>query len=523
MRNVYALSATVIALTCCTISSVESKEDSFYIKMPVRVQNRIEEHSFRRTNVQQDAVNFIGLCVDNDDVNVRVIDLFRELSAENYCKYFASDEFYEFAKYKLGSIPRIVYAADSTTYLPEYWARHKFQPESLVIYPEPGAYMLGFKDVDANGIARWERSSSISIQLSLVTFEANQKRERHQNKIASINTNGIAISPHSITPTAAAPRVSKVDSIDIKMPVRILDKIEEQGFHRTNFQEDAVKFIGLCVDNDDVNSKVLKQFSELSATNYCKYFSGEEFFEFAKTKLGSFPRLVCPPLDLSFRDEARYWSSHNFPPNSIVIFPDSRALALDLKFVDANGMTQPEPLVNGIQQVHRVSIKLSLAWRFHQKKYAQHQNEVASIAPLDHNAIVTSTHPITTTSMLAAPKAARAPSTGSSSEAGGTVSLAGPKLESPKFDSYMADLRRRMIRAWFPPRGQGRVVVQFKINKDGTLSSMSELRIERSSGDALADKTVLIAVQNAAPFNALPDDFPNPYEISIAFDYNDFR
>jgi len=109
MRIVYVLPLVMIALTCCTVASVESKEDPTYIQMPIRIQNKIEEHSFRRTNIQEDAVNFIGLCVDNDDVNARVIKQFGELSAENYAKYFVTEEFFEFAKSKLGSVPRIVY------------------------------------------------------------------------------------------------------------------------------------------------------------------------------------------------------------------------------------------------------------------------------------------------------------------------------------------------------------------------------------------------------------------------------
>src|SRR5581483_2448584 len=67
------------------------------------------------------------------------------------------------------------------------------------------------------------------------------------------------------------------------------------------------------------------------------------------------------------------------------------------------------------------------------------------------------------------------------------------------FGPYMADLQRRIKRAWFPPRGQEtrRVVVVFKIHKGGELSN---LRLEHSSGVTSADVAAMKAVENAAPF-----------------------
>ena len=71
------------------------------------------------------------------------------------------------------------------------------------------------------------------------------------------------------------------------------------------------------------------------------------------------------------------------------------------------------------------------------------------------------------------------------------------------FGPYMADLQRRIKRAWFPPRGQEnrRVVVVFKIHKEGELSN---LRLVTSSGTASADKAAMSAVENAAPFRPCP-------------------
>ena len=81
-----------------------------------------------------------------------------------------------------------------------------------------------------------------------------------------------------------------------------------------------------------------------------------------------------------------------------------------------------------------------------------------------------------------------------------------PSLDATKdvdFGPYMADLQRRIKRAWFPPKGNEskRVVVQFKVHRGGELSN---LRIDHSSGVAVADQAALKAVENAAPFRPLP-------------------
>ncbi len=89
------------------------------------------------------------------------------------------------------------------------------------------------------------------------------------------------------------------------------------------------------------------------------------------------------------------------------------------------------------------------------------------------------------------------------------------------FGPYMADLQRRIKRAWFPPRGQEsrRVVVVFKVHSQGELS---DLRIDKSGGTAIADQAALQAVQNAAPFRPLPPGAPSVVDIQFTFDYNVF-
>jgi len=88
-------------------------------------------------------------------------------------------------------------------------------------------------------------------------------------------------------------------------------------------------------------------------------------------------------------------------------------------------------------------------------------------------------------------------------------------------DPYMADLQRRIKRAWFPPKGNEvkRVVVRFRINKGGELSNLS---IEHSSGLAIADQAALKAIENAAPYRPLPAGSKDHLDIQFTFDYNVF-
>jgi TonB family protein len=90
------------------------------------------------------------------------------------------------------------------------------------------------------------------------------------------------------------------------------------------------------------------------------------------------------------------------------------------------------------------------------------------------------------------------------------------------FGPYMADLQRRIKKHWFPPKGNEskRVIVVFKIHSGGDLS---DLRIDHSSGVALADNAALKAVEDAAPFKPLPTGAPDSVDIQFTFDYNVFN
>lgn len=89
------------------------------------------------------------------------------------------------------------------------------------------------------------------------------------------------------------------------------------------------------------------------------------------------------------------------------------------------------------------------------------------------------------------------------------------------FGPYMADLQRRIKKHWFPPKGNEskRVVVVFKVHSGGELS---QLRLDHSSGVAIADQAALKAVEDAAPFRPLPAGAPDAVDIQFTFDYNVF-
>lgn len=90
------------------------------------------------------------------------------------------------------------------------------------------------------------------------------------------------------------------------------------------------------------------------------------------------------------------------------------------------------------------------------------------------------------------------------------------------FGPYMATLQRRIKRSWFPPDNTESLkgMVIFKMHNDG---SVSNVRILKSTGLAVADQAMMKAVQNAAPFAALPPGAPADVDIEFTFDYNVFN
>jgi TonB family protein len=90
------------------------------------------------------------------------------------------------------------------------------------------------------------------------------------------------------------------------------------------------------------------------------------------------------------------------------------------------------------------------------------------------------------------------------------------------FGPYMNDLQRNIRSNWFPPKGKEsqRVVCIFKIHRGGQVSN---LRIERSSGNAAADQAALKAIKiSSAWFQSLPAGASDDVDIQFTFDHNVF-
>ncbi len=83
---------------------------------------------------------------------------------------------------------------------------------------------------------------------------------------------------------------------------------------------------------------------------------------------------------------------------------------------------------------------------------------------------------------------------------------------------YMADLCKRIKRAWFPPKGteSKKVRLVFIVSRDGSLSN---LKLQQSCGLAIVDNAAMKAVENAAPFRPLPPGAPETINVAFAFDY----
>lgn len=119
------------------------------------------------------------------------------------------------------------------------------------------------------------------------------------------------------------------------------------------------------------------------------------------------------------------------------------------------------------------------------------------------------------------PAPSRSKSNDQKAKAAEPAKTANPGYVDIDFAPYMSDLQRRIKRAWFPPKGMETkvVVAVFKVHQHGELS---DLKVNKSSGAAIADKAALKAVENAAPFRPLPTGSPENVDISFTFDYNVF-
>lgn len=90
-------------------------------------------------------------------------------------------------------------------------------------------------------------------------------------------------------------------------------------------------------------------------------------------------------------------------------------------------------------------------------------------------------------------------------------------------DDYLEKLYRHLLRyKKYPPEAigakqQGRVEIAFTIARDGTIS---DARIEKSSGSAMLDDATLALVRHASPAPPLPDSYRgNAARVKFPIDY----
>lgn len=102
-------------------------------------------------------------------------------------------------------------------------------------------------------------------------------------------------------------------------------------------------------------------------------------------------------------------------------------------------------------------------------------------------------------------------------------SLQQPAMDekADEFSVYEADVNRRIKRAWFPPMGHksDRIVVSFTLGPGGELS---HVRVAEPSDSEIANQATLKAVENAAPFRAIPPAIPAPIDVRFTFDYDKY-
>lgn len=85
----------------------------------------------------------------------------------------------------------------------------------------------------------------------------------------------------------------------------------------------------------------------------------------------------------------------------------------------------------------------------------------------------------------------------------------------------MAELQRRIKRAWQPPKDPNsrQVVVEFTLHRSGELGSV---RLSKSSGLAVNDERAIDAIKAAAPYPPLPKGADESVDIQFTFDYRVF-
>lgn len=149
------------------------------------------------------------------------------------------------------------------------------------------------------------------------------------------------------------------------------------------------------------------------------------------------------------------------------------------------------------------------------KPVVQKQVAVTPDLPIVENSPISAPPPEPPAS---APTGDGAPGTGTGAPSTGSGDSSGEDVD---FSNYLAEMEKKIRKAWFPPKGNEskRVKVKFKLNRQGAVQSV---RMVTSSGLAIVDDAATAAIQNASPFGDLPKGSPEIVEIKFTFDYNVF-
>ena len=91
-------------------------------------------------------------------------------------------------------------------------------------------------------------------------------------------------------------------------------------------------------------------------------------------------------------------------------------------------------------------------------------------------------------------------------------------LDSPALETYVSNLKRRIIESWQPPaeRKAASCLVSFTVSRDGTIAP---IEVTASSGDPTIDASAVRTIQSLSPAKPLPPQAPPAVTIDLRFQY----
>ncbi len=98
-----------------------------------------------------------------------------------------------------------------------------------------------------------------------------------------------------------------------------------------------------------------------------------------------------------------------------------------------------------------------------------------------------------------------------------SLAASSAELTEADFDVYISDVKRRVRRAWFPPKDEtaSAVVIVFTTYRDGHIDAP---HVVKSSGSELVDSVAIKAIVLASPFGLLPLGSPESIAVELKLD-----